>query len=237
MSFISEALAYAGRSRLRHNPLADRKSLEFQFRSKRFAKVEQLISTILAEKGSCEILDLGGTELYWTIGEQFLRKHRGKISITLVNLERERVQDANLFKSMSGDASDLSLLDGQQFDMVHSNSVIEHVGDHQAMARFAANVRRLAPRYFVQTPNYWFPFEPHFRLPFFQYLPEWTRVEIIRHFAVGYFDKVPDSAEAWDIIKHHQMIGVRKMRRFFPDGDISFEKIGPLNKSIMAVRD
>lgn len=237
MSLIVDAISYAGRSPKSRNPLGDRRSIEFQFRSRRFAQVGALIDQVLDEQGHCKIVDLGGTEQYWAIAGSFLGERKGKISITLVNLEREPVRDNRLFHSMAGDASSPSVLDGAKFDLAHSNSVIEHVGDDAAMAGFAENVRRLAPRYYVQTPNYWFPYEPHFQLPFFQYLPEAARVQIIRNFAVGYFDKIDNAAEAWDIIKHHRMIGSRQMAAFFPDAEISFEKVAKLNKSIIAIRN
>ena len=46
------------------------------------------------------------------------------------------------------------------FDMAFSNSVIEHVPDHEAFSRELARVGR---SYYVQTPNKWFPIEPHAR--------------------------------------------------------------------------
>ncbi|MBL8582502.1 MAG: SAM-dependent methyltransferase [Rhizobiaceae bacterium] len=220
----------------RANPYEDQQSIEFRFRERRFAQVRSLIEAVIAEKGSCEILDLGGTEYYWRIGAGFLAANRDKVRITIVNLEVETIADSGLFRFIEGSATDQNLLAGSSFDLVHSNSVIEHVGEVSDMKLFAQNVRRLAPRYYVQTPNYWFAYEPHFRLLGFQYLPQWARVAIIRNFAVGFFAKVPDRAEAEAIIRHHHLVTTRQMRDFFPDARIVHEKVAGLNKSIIALR-
>lgn len=212
-------------------------SFEHAFRSRRFVEIQRLIEGIIAERGTCRIIDLGGTERYWHVGERFLKHNQARISITLVNLKPETATPDSVFTAHAGDATDPTLLAGEEFDLVHSNSVIEHVGTRIDMQRYADNVRRLASRYYVQTPNYWFLFEPHFRLPAFQYLPERLRVAIIRNFGVGFFDKIRDRDKALDIIRHHQLVSAREVRRFFPDAQIKFEKLGPLTKSIMAIRD
>lgn len=51
--------------------------------------------------------------------------------------------------------------------------MIEHV-PHELQPAFVSEVRRVATRYFVQTPNRYFPIEPHYQLPLFQFLPETT---------------------------------------------------------------
>lgn len=218
------------------NPYADRSSLEFGFRARRFAQVQRLIETILSERGSCRILDLGGTEIYWLIGEDFIRRHRARLSITLVNTEAAAVADSRLFSHICASASNRTLLAGENFDLVHSNSVIEHVGWWADMCDFAANVRRLAPRYYVQTPNFWFPYEPHFRFPGFQYLPEAVRRKLITRFSLGFFKRIDDENEARDIIDHHRLLSRRQMSRLFPDAHVGFEKVMGLNKSIIAMR-
>jgi hypothetical protein len=100
--------------------------------------------------------------------------------------------------------------------------VIEHVGLWGDMQRMAAEVRRLAPRYFVQTPNYWFPFEPHYRLPLVQFLPRRVRLRIQQSYFPG------DSIE---------LIGARQVRRLFPDAVIEWERFAFLNKSLIAVKE
>jgi len=220
----------------RLDPYLDAGSLEFRFRARRFELVRALIEKCMAERGSVRILDIGGTEHYWLIGRDFLEANRGRIRITLLNIDVEPIEDPGLFEAMVGDGSDPELLTGQTFDLVHSNSVIEHVGDWEHMVRFAENTRRLAKYYYVQTPNYWFPYEPHFRFPGFQYLPKSARVALMQHYALGFFPKVPDTKEARDLVDHHTLVSARQVRSLFSDAHVQFERVGGLNKSIIAMR-
>lgn len=218
------------------DPYQNRKSLEFGFRAKRFAMVRRMIEDILAEKGEAHILDLGGTEKYWLIGEDFIQANRHRLHFTVVNNEEQAVEKSDLFTFAYDSATNPALCRGRSFDLVHSNSVVEHVGDWRDMEAFAANVRRLAPRYYVQTPNYWFGYEPHFRFPGFQYLPERVRVELLMRFSLGFFRRIADRAEAEEIVHHHRLLSTRQMRRLFPDATVSHEKVFGLNKSIIAAR-
>ncbi|MFU0506414.1 methyltransferase domain-containing protein [Pseudaminobacter sp. NGMCC 1.201702] len=219
-----------------YNPYTDRGSLEFKFRSGRFVKIRQLIETILAERGEARILDIGGTQTYWLIGEEFLRQHRNRIKITLVNTEVENVTDTRMFDALVGDGADPDLFGSERFDLVHSNSVIEHVGSWERMRAFAENTKRLAPRSYVQTPNYWFPLEPHFRFAGFQYLPECVRIALIMRYSLGFFRRIEDFDEARDIIDHHTLISTRQVRKLFADAQVSHEKFLGFNKSIIAIR-
>jgi hypothetical protein len=219
------------------DPYKNSKSLEFGFRAKRFQHVQKLIQAVLDERGHAEILDLGGTETYWLIGEDFIRRNRNRLRFTMVNTELVHTQQTDLFDFVQGSATDRSLFAGRTFDLVHSNSVIEHVGGWSDFEDFAYNTRRLAPRYYVQTPNYWFAYEPHFRFPGFQYLPKRARAALIMRRAIGFFSRIETLEEAMDIIEHHRLLSTREMRRLFPDANVIHEKIGPLNKSIIAIRD
>lgn len=219
------------------DPYSNSKSIEFRFRSRRFAHVRRLVETILAERGRADILDLGGTETYWRIGADFIRANRHRLSITMVNPEPQPVSDRGIFTFHAGSATEPALFTGRSFDLVHSNSVIEHVGSWQAFEDFAANARQLAPRYYIQTPNHWFPYEPHFRFPGFQYLPAAVRARLIMRFSLGFFDRIGDRAEADDIIRHHRLLSTREMRELFPDGQVFHEKAFGMNKSIIAMRD
>lgn len=233
---ISEIADAGGAPSAFRDPYSDRQSLEFRFRVRRFEWLRRLIEDVIAERGQCNILDLGGTETYWLVGEEFLAAHRNRLRITILNTEHQAITDRGLFDFVRGSATGPALFAGRTFDLVHSNSVIEHVGDWSDMRRFADNVRRLAPRYFIQTPNYWFPYEPHFRFPGFQYLPEAARVALIRRFALGFFPRMEDAAEAQGVIDEHRLLSARQVRTLFPEAAIRHEKVLGLRKSILAIR-
>ena len=143
-------------------------SAENRFRVQRFRLFKSIVDQILADKGTCRILDLGGTPSYW---EEFgADLDWDRVSVCAFNVTRSETTHSGI-TAMVGDARDVSGFQDLSFDVVHSNSVIEHVGRWDDMASMAREVRRLAPRYFVQTPYFWFPIEPHARFPLLHWMP------------------------------------------------------------------
>ncbi len=115
----------------------------------------------------------------------------------------------------------------REFDVAFSNSVIEHVPP-ALQGKFASEVSRVAARYFVQTPNKYFPIEPHYQLPFFQFLPRRVRMALNRRFSLGWQGK-----GHWEEIT---LLSAGDLRRLFPDAEIRREKVFGLTKSLIAVR-
>lgn len=115
----------------------------------------------------------------------------------------------------------------RQFPVVFSNSVIEHV-PKELQGTFASEIRRVAERYFVQTPNKWFPVEPHYQLPLVQFLPERVMKALNRRFSFGWREK-----GRWEPVN---LLSARELRRLFPDAEIHRERFFGLTKSLMAVR-
>lgn len=217
------------------NPYENSQSLPFRFRQKRFHHVKKLIDDILDRKGSCKIIDIGGEQSYWNIADDFIA--RQNIEVHMFNVADVQTTRPN-FKSYLGDAAELNTLEDNAYDLVHSNSVIEHVGGWEQMARMAVNVRRLAPKYFVQTPNFWFPYEPHFRCPAFHWLPEQVRYRMLLNFRMGFAPQRQQNVdEAMRRIHSTSLLDRRQMRALFPDADIVAERFGFLTKSLMAIRD
>jgi hypothetical protein len=67
------------------------------------------------------------------------------------------------------------------FDLGFSNAVIEHAGSRDKQALFLAELIRVCQRCLLATPNRWFPFELHTRLPLLHWLPApWFRAILAR---------------------------------------------------------
>lgn len=119
------------------------------------------------------LLDVGGTERFWELIEF---PGADAVHVTLLNLTAQATSLPGL-SSVVGDARCMDFGDAS-FDVVFSNSVIEHVGGYEDQRRMADEVRRVGTHFFVQTPNKHF-IEPHFLFPFFQFLPLAVRAHLL----------------------------------------------------------
>lgn len=178
------------------------------------------------------ILDVGGTETIW---ERIGFANQPDIQITLLNLFESPSSFSNI-ESIQGDARDLSQYADGQFDIVFSNSVIEHVGDEKDIARMASEIRRVGKNYYVQTPNRYFPIEPHFVFPMFQFLPIRVRTMLLQNFRMGWIPRIPDRAEAESMARSVHLLSKREMAALFPDATVAEERLFGLTKSIQCFR-
>lgn len=177
------------------------------------------------------ILDLGGSPFIWSYTAV-------KPRITLVNLQPEQdfadVLQPNM-RYCQGSALDVPFQAGE-FDVIFSNSVIEHVGDAAAQQRFANEVRRFGAPYYVQTPNRSFPVEPHVIGPGIQWMPRGVARIATRHLSVWGLTQRP----AWSVIDavldDIRLLRADEMARLFPDALIWHERVIGVSKSISAVR-
>jgi SAM-dependent methyltransferase len=114
----------------------------------------------------------------------------------------------------------LPFADGE-FDLAYVNSVIEHIPPGRREA-FAAEVRRVARGWYVQTPALGFPVEPHSLLPFAHWLPRRAR-NIYWRLGVA-----RDSRDQVNLLRR------RELERLF--GPAGRERVGPLTKSWISVK-
>jgi hypothetical protein len=174
-----------------------------------------------------KILDVGGTQSFW----ERMGPAEG-IEVVLLNLQAP-VATLPGFSGVAGDARDMRGFNDGEFDVVFSNSVIEHVGDYGDQRRMAGEVRRVGQRYFVQTPNKYFPVEPHFLFPFYQFLPLRARAWLIGRFDLGWRKRAPDPQKALEQARSVRLLTRSELAGLFPDGTILDEKLLGLTKSFM----
>jgi len=215
----------------------DPNSLVSRFRRARSRRIVGMIERIHAAKGAVRIVDLGGEPDYWNLFDRaFL--DASKVHVTIVNPGGvDEAYDPDLFQVVDGDACDLRQYADHAFDMVHSNSVIEHVGDWERMEAFAAACRRLAPAYYVQTPYFWFPVEPHFSAPFFHWRSEQSRARALLKRGHGFSPKAPDMGQAMRDVQHARLLDKAQFRFLYPDAVHHDEVVAGLTKSLIAVRE
>jgi hypothetical protein len=183
----------------------------------------QLFERLMSPGPQSRILDLGGTLAVWS----YIRQ---PLEITIFNLPGRA--DASIpthhrVTLVEGDAcATLPYSDGE-FDIVFSNSVIEHVGAEDRQAAFAANARRVGRSYYVQTPGPWFPIEAHTGMPFWWFYPEPLRRRIL----TVWHTKMP----AWsDAIADTRVLTHGRMAALFPGATIYTEWLAGLPKSYTA---
>ena len=185
----------------------------------------------MSPDGETRILDVGGTPFNW----QLLG---GDYGVTLLNLRApEDVSELDSrFSFVEGDGTRLDYPDGA-FEIVFSNSVIEHLFTHEKQQLFAAELRRVGRKLWVQTPARWFPLEPHFLTPLVHYLPlRWQR-RLVRNFTVlGWFTR-PSQAEVDQLLDSLRLLTYSEFQDLFPDCRIVKERFLFLTKSFVAVRE
>jgi hypothetical protein len=139
-------------------------------------------------------------------------------------------------RTLVGDACALpDALRGERFDLVYSNSVLEHVGGHARREAFAASVHALGEAHWIQTPYRYFPVEPHWLLPGFQFLPVRARAAVTVRWPLGNYAKVRthDEAVGWTLAT--ELISETELRHYFPASTIWRERVLGMTKSLVAV--
>jgi hypothetical protein len=197
------------------------KSFVHSWRSERMLSMVRLLGI----PKDARVIDLGGSEFNWNLFDN-------DFHVTLVNLPGSNppVSDPARFTAVDGSACDLKgVFADNVFDLAFSNSTIEHVGGAEEQARFAAEARRLAPAYWVQTPSSRFPIEIHTGVPLYWKLPERGRKYLLR----SWQKKLP----AWtDMIRETRILTEPQLKELFPDGKIYREKKFGFEKSYSLYR-
>ncbi len=217
--------------------LAERgRKLQKSFRSKRMGRFAATFPLTESKR----ILDVGGTPEIWRLLGESLPNRAP--SVVLLNMPRADAGRASAEAGLAfvhGNGCNIPFADGA-FDIVFSNSVIEHVGGPAAQQQFAAEIMRTGQSFWVQTPNRYFPIEMHLLTPLVHLLPPAIRDFIVRRFSVWQWIRRPSPDEKNFYVEHFiadiHLLSASDMQRLFPDSIILRERFLLFTKSLVACR-
>lgn len=201
-------------------------SINRRFRERRMARMAKAFGIT----DDTRILDVGGTRYLWAMLPV-------KPRVVLLNLlpPDDRPSGGDAMVDVLGDARRLPFAD-RGFDLVFSNSLIDHLHSFEEQRRFAEECRRVASRYYVQGPCLTFPVEPHLLTPFIHWLPKPVRRRLMRRFTVWGLLTRPSRRQCEQFVDEVRLLTPADMRRLFPDAEIWRERVLGLTKSVMAVK-
>ncbi|MFC1878094.1 class I SAM-dependent methyltransferase [Thermodesulfobacteriota bacterium] len=164
-----------------------------------------LFKKIMKINKDMKILDLGGQPKIWDNIDI-------PLEITCLNLPGiadTTHKSHHKFTYIVGDACRMPEFSLGQYDIVFSNSVIEHVGSLEKRIMFAGEVKRLCENYWIQTPYKYYPIEAHCGMPFWWLYPKALRSKFIERWR----KKLPAWSEA---VNSTNVVSVREMKELFP---------------------
>lgn len=212
--------------RLRTRLVDSPDSVAEKYRARRWADLRASFPDI----EQMSVVDLGGTVQSW------LRAPVRPQHVTVLSYEPHGAEGIDWVDAHLADACNLpDALRDLRADLVYSNAVLEHVGGVERRQRFTETVHSLADRHWVQTPYRYFPIEPHWLFPGFQFLPLPMKVAVGRRWKLVHTPD-RDYGSVIDSVLSVELVGLAEFRHLFPDSDIRHERIAGLTKSLIAVR-
>lgn len=199
-------------------------SLASRARRRRWDK----LSETFPEIEQMNVLDLGGTPAYWRTAPV------NPARVTTVNLAP--LEGFGTVTAVQGDACNppRNVTEGK-YDLVVSNSLIEHVGGHYQRKRLSEVIHEAADRHWIQTPYRYFPIEPHWLAPGIQFLPFEAKVRATMWWKLGYLHTT-DRDTAIATVNEIELLGLTQMRYYFPSSHVWSERAAGLVKSMVAIR-
>ena len=156
--------------------------------------------------------------------------------ITLLNIHPIPTEgiEPNMHAAL-GDGTKLEYED-KVFDIIFSNSVIEHLSTLENQARFANECMRVGKDLWIQTPAKTFFIEPHLLTPFIHFLPRSWQRKLLRNFSVWGWLARPSADQIDDMFQEIRLLTLAEMQSLFPGCEIWQEKFLGFTKSYIAVR-
>lgn len=110
-----------------------------------------------------------------------------------------------------------------------SNAVIEHVGANSHQQQFADEIQRVSQKFYVTCPNKYFPFEFHYRLPLYQFVPKAIQKWLFQKFQLGLWYE-----NKWEDIN---LLSYRQMKKYFPTSTVVKQRITFLAETLICYKN
>ncbi|MEB2782550.1 methyltransferase domain-containing protein [Algoriphagus sp. C2-6-M1] len=219
MSFISNLFS----------PSDNPDSLGAKFRNQRQKYFEDLFFQNFSKNEPIRVLDVGGASYFW---DRSSLPSLPNIEIVLLNLSEQKTTHPKI-KSLVGNAMDMPEFGDNSFDLVFSNSVIEHLYTWDKQQKMANEIMRVGKKHFIQTPNRTFPVEAHYAIPFAQYLPHRLLYFMLTKTKLSRLQKW-NPKDAKQYLDEIRLLDIKEMQLLFPASSMYQEKILGMTKSICA---
>jgi len=200
--------------------------------SKKNRKAKYLLFlNVLNPSEKDKILDVGFSNIEYSEVDNYLEKNYPfQKNITALGIE-----ESDLFKSHYPEVNAIRYggekfpFADKSFNIGWSNAVIEHVGDEERQVLFLKELRRTCQTVYFTTPNRWFPFELHTRLPFLHWLPKQIFDAILRFtpkkWATGDYMHLLSEYNLKKLLKKAGIVHYRIYRNKFMGFTIDFSTI------------
>jgi hypothetical protein len=197
--------------------------LQNHFRRRRMRRFDEFVSSL--DSRPITVLDLGGQPGIW----EYVRTPLEIVILNLPGIALHAGSDRHRITYVEGDACDLSRYSDSQFDVVFSNSVIEHVGDDRNVRLFCSEAMRVGRTVWIQTPSKHFPIEAHTGMPCWWYYPRGMRRWFINRWR--------RSLPAWtEMVEGTSFITKQQLQSAFPGCRVVTEWYLGFPKSYTAIR-
>lgn len=201
-----------------------------RFRGRRFSVFKETLAPTVTDR----VLDVGGYPGFWTQYEPVVK------SIDCLNIHETAWNPSEAprhgIRMMVGNGCDLAF-PGAAYDILFSNSVIEHVGGWEDQQAFAREARRVGNALWIQTPAHEGPLEPHYVGLYIHHLPKNWQVRLIRWITFWGWTQRPTRQQIQQEVDSIRLLTRKEMETLFPDCEILTERLlGIFPKSYIAVR-
>lgn len=181
---------------------------------------------LMRPQPNARILNVGTTGSRIGFWEQLEHWYPYPERITGGGLHVEAVEDCKesfpKVTAMVFDGCALPFAD-KSFDIVYSNAVLEHLPGPDFVVRFAKEVQRVGKGWFVSTPNFWYPVDPHYHLPLVQLLSQEAQRKLVTRLG-----KTP--------YEYLHLLSRRELSRLFPSSRVAGCRVTFYPETLVAYR-